>query len=209
METKICTNCYIEKSLDEFHNSKKGKFGKVSKCKSCVILYQSERKKLKRDYDKKYRETNKLKINNRILLYNEKNKSRISLRKTNWYNTNKTHINKRISDRKKSDPIFKLKTLYRTKINKILGSKREKTFDLIGCSPDTLKSHIENQFKPDMNWENHGTMGWHIDHIIPLSSAKNEYELKELCHYTNLQPLWWFENLQKGSKVHSLPYNPN
>jgi hypothetical protein len=50
-----------------------------------------------------------------------------------------------------------------------------------------------------MSWDNHGE--WHIDHIIPLSSAKNESDLYKLFHYTNLQPLWAFDNLSKGNKI--------
>jgi hypothetical protein len=60
---------------------------------------------------------------------------------------------------------------------------------------------MEKQFKNEMTWENYGFYGWHIDHIIPLSSAKNEEELYKLCHYTNLQPLWAKENLSKGAKI--------
>ena len=52
-----------------------------------------------------------------------------------------------------------------------------------------------------MCWDNYGKFGWHIDHIIPLSSASSEEEIFKLCHYTNLQPLWAFDNLSKGNKI--------
>ena len=51
-----------------------------------------------------------------------------------------------------------------------------------------------------MNWSNYGL--WHIDHIIPLSSAKKQEDLYKLCHYTNTQPLWAEDNLKKGSKLY-------
>ncbi len=47
-----------------------------------------------------------------------------------------------------------------------------------------------------MNWNNAGVykknsfnVGWDIDHIIPLSTAKTEEELLKLCYYSNTQPL--------------------
>ena len=61
------------------------------------------------------------------------------------------------------------------------------------------KEHLENQFKEGMTWHNRSE--WHIDHIVPLSSANNEEELYKLCHYTNLQPLWAEENLKKSNKI--------
>ena len=72
---------------------------------------------------------------------------------------------------------------------------------MIGCSPQFLKEHLEKQFKDGMNWENYGLYGWHIDHIIPLSSAQNEDDIYKLCHYTNLQPLWAKDNLSKGNRI--------
>ena len=87
-------------------------------------------------------------------------------------------------------------------------NKKYKVINIIGCDLITLKEHIEKQFKDGMNWENYGLFGWHIDHIIPLSSAKTEEELYKLCHYTNLQPLWAEENMKKGNKILE-PLNEN
>jgi len=61
---------------------------------------------------------------------------------------------------------------------------------------------LEKKFVGGMSWENYGK--WHIDHIIPLSSANNEDEIYKLCYYTNLQPLWSEENLKKGKKINYL-----
>ena len=54
-----------------------------------------------------------------------------------------------------------------------------------------------------MTLENHGhgVGKWNIDHIIPISFAKTEEEIYKLNHYTNLQPLWWEENMAKGKKI--------
>jgi 5-methylcytosine-specific restriction endonuclease McrA len=46
-----------------------------------------------------------------------------------------------------------------------------------------------------MTWDNWGKFngelnhGWDIDHIIPISSAKNESDTVTLCNYKNLRPL--------------------
>jgi hypothetical protein len=79
---------------------------------------------------------------------------------------------------------------------------KNKTYnDIIGCSPEFLKEYLENQFAEGMSWDNHGQYSWHIDHIIPLSSAKTDEEIYKLCHYTNLQPLWAEDNLRKSNKI--------
>ena len=75
------------------------------------------------------------------------------------------------------------------------------TMNILGIDLDGFKKHLEQQFKDGMSWDNYGLHGWHIDHIIPISTALTEEDVILLNHYTNLQPLWWYENLSKGNKI--------
>lgn len=109
------------------------------------------------------------------------------------------------SKRLKIDPIFKLSCGLRHRLRSCLKSKKwTKTNSLkqyIGCSIEELKQYLEKQFQPGMTWGNWTHSGWHIDHIIPLSSAKTMQQLLKLCHYTNLQPLWANDNWKKADKI--------
>jgi hypothetical protein len=69
--------------------------------------------------------------------------------------------------------------------------KQESTLNLLGCVFNIFQSHIENQFLPEWNWENHGDV-WELDHIIPCSSFDlSDLEQQKICfHYTNFQPLF-------------------
>lgn len=77
--------------------------------------------------------------------------------------------------------------------------KTSKTAEILGCSWDELVRHIESRFAAGMSWGNRRL--WHLDHIIPLASAKTEEELLDLCRYTNLQPLWAADNFKKSNKM--------
>ena len=71
------------------------------------------------------------------------------------------------------------------------GDKKNSISIYLGCSINGFKKHIETQFKPEMNWENHGDI-WELDHILPCSSfnLELEEEQKKCFHYTNHQPLF-------------------
>jgi hypothetical protein len=104
--------------------------------------------------------------------------------------------------RRAEDPLFKLKDsiigLIYHSIRKQGYKKNSKTENILGCSYETFKSFIENKFQDGMTWENKGE--WHLDHIIPISSATNEKEVYELNNYKNFQPLWSIDNLIKSNK---------
>jgi len=102
-------------------------------------------------------------------------------------------------------PKYKLINTMRSRLNEYLkqrGYKKDRrTFNVIGCTPNELRSHIESQFVEGMSWENYSHTTWHIDHIIPISSANNQEEIYKLSHYTNLQPLWAKDNYEKSNKI--------
>ena len=114
--------------------------------------------------------------------YYEKNKKKILENKRVYQNT-----------RYKTDIIYKLRENCRTRIRHLIKSgfkKSKRTETLIGTSYELFKEHLQSKFTPQMRWEHFMGGLIHIDHIIPLSSAKTQEEVEKLCHYTNLQPLW-------------------
>ncbi len=176
MERKTCTQCGIEKDLSEYYKDRKYI---RSNCKDCHNQNKKQNYHKKRDY------------------YIQKMRSYDSSQQS------KQKRCKRDKKRKKKDPVYKMQCIYRGRLNKALSGwcRSKKTLELLGCSWDELKIHLENQFQDGMTWENHGYHGWHVDHIIPLASAKNLAELEKLCHYTNLQPLWAEDNISKGASI--------
>ena len=81
--------------------------------------------------------------------------------------------------------------------------KSASTEELIGCTIPELRAHLEKQFLPGMSWDNHAITGWHIDHRIPCDSfdLTNENIFFVLQDYSNMQPLWYDDNIRKGTLV--------
>lgn len=106
-----------------------------------------------------------------------------------------------------NDPLFALIGRCRARVNQVFRineyTKRSRTYEIIGCSYDFLMGYIETKFQLGMSWENRSE--WHIDHIIPLASAKTEEDVIRLNHYTNLQPLWAADNIRKSDKMDYQP----
>jgi hypothetical protein len=74
--------------------------------------------------------------------------------------------------------------------------------DWVGLTPAELRAYLQSQWQEGMNWENYGRGNncWSVDHIIPPYSSQNEQEIIQLQHYTNLQPLWYKDNIIKRNK---------
>jgi hypothetical protein len=197
---KICNTCVVSKSLDEYTNNRRYKDGKENQCKECVKRKQEQNKEklieYRIEFQKKWREKNP----EYMKQYSKTDKRKSYL---------KTYANSCDHKRYKQScgickPIDHLSRLCRNRIrNALKGNKKLHTQEYLGCNYDTLRAHIEKQFKEGMTWENHGE--WHIDHIVPIQYGNPDFEkdyniIVERLHYTNLQPLWAQVNYSKNNR---------
>jgi len=205
MNIKVCNCCKIEKDISNYHNHKKFIDNKHPTCKECVKVQskkyydknreligiktkrvrKTETYQLKRDL---YLKENKENINKIKREYKLRHRDRILLEKKDYYN------------RKKNDPVYALTKRFRNGIYRSLRTTKTKcSLDILGCTQEEFKTHIESQFTEGMSWDKLSEL--HIDHIIPISSAQTIDDLYKLNHYTNLQPLWAKDNLAKYNKI--------
>jgi thiol-disulfide isomerase/thioredoxin len=170
------------------------------------IRYQEKKEEIL-DQCKQYRDANKEIIKQRHAAYRTKNKERRDVWQKQYYEANKpariAYHSAYRKERAKRDHVYALTFIVRRRITLALkyrgSSKPSKTADMLGCSYAFLAKHLESMFTDGMSWENRGK--WHVDHIVPLATAKTTDEVVALCHYTNLQPMWAFENLSKGARA--------
>lgn len=179
---------------------------KCSKCKKTHLIANFNKDKSRLDgYAKQCNDCRK-ENNSKLYQFTQEIKKRKS---NNYYHANKPAVIKKQrtynKNRLKTNNIYAMTRRLRNRLWYALKNKNWKKntnfSDYIGCTFPELINHIEQQFQPGMSWDNREL--WHIDHIIPLASAKSDDELYKLCHYSNLRPLWAKDNLSKGTKIES------
>ncbi len=202
---KLCRICLIQKPICDFNKQKKGKFGVQSKCKLCQSFIAKSPKA--KETKKLYYQKNKEKINQYFYAWAKENKKQFFDIQKKSKQKNKEKIKKYNKiykqQQRQNNPNYCLSENIRGRIKKALkNNKIESTSKYLGCTIRQLKKHLEKQFQPGMTWDNYGFYGWHVDHIKPLASfdLSNQEQIKKACHYSNLQPLWAFDNLSKGAK---------
>jgi hypothetical protein len=196
--TNICNLC---KEIKRKNKLEKNRIYKI-KNKEKIEIEQKNYRKNNKEIRKIYLEQNSENIKIKSKEYKLLNSEIIKIKRKEYRLKNKDKINEYRRNKLKNDPLYKLSTTIRNLIRKSIKDKflkkSKRTEDIIGCSFMELKNHIEGLFTEGMSWENHGK--WHLDHIIPISWAKDEDEVIKLNHYKNLQPLWAEDNLLKNNK---------
>lgn len=196
--------CGDSKELTEFHRSSTTKDGYKPICKSYkkIIRHQCYIKNKNHEYQLSvlWRKNNKDKSKR---IYRRKNIER----KEYFKNYRIAHRKQRAEYEKwklKNDINYNLSSKLRHRLTEAIKSqninKTNKALELLGCNINDFKKHLQSQFKIGMTWGNYGK--WHIDHIKPCASfdLTNLEEQKICFHYSNMQPLWAHENLQKWKK---------
>ena len=168
----------------------------------CRERYEAKREEILEKNRKYYKENSKLVMaQNRP--WREKNPEKIKEYANKYARSEKGLSRNRL--RYKTDLQFRLKMSLRSRTGMaIRGScKAGSAVDDLGCTVEFLKEFLESKFQPGMTWDNWGRYGWHIDHIIPLSSfdLTDREQFLKACHYTNLQPLWAEDNMKKSNKT--------
>lgn len=183
-----CFKCKTYQTENYFYNSKSSHTGKCSMCKKC----SNERTKL--------RKREKILANGGPKKPGRKKKTR----------------EEKLAQRKIRDNAninTKLAARLRQRIKKVLQSKgiagRSKYSENAGCKGNELKLHLESTWYNhpitgiSMSWDNYGWgFGkWTIDHIRPIINfLKKGEDPRAANHYTNLQAMWFEENMKKGAK---------
>lgn len=124
-----------------------------------------------------------------------------------WAKRNRKATMEYRRNRYNSDPLFNISIKIRRRIYMALKSQEKtkggRTIDLLGCSFEEFKNYIESLFREGMTWEKVRSGKIHLDHILPCSffDLTTREEQEKCFHFTNMQPLWDWENTEKSGSL--------
>ncbi len=186
VDRKTCNKCGVNKPASEFFSDRDKVDGLTTFCKPC---------KLKSN--RRWKENNREAYDRASLNYRRRHKAKKSVYDKEYGANRRDNDEEYVYNRRILSGVRHLVQ------RQYKGSKYEK---YLGCSVASFRKHIESQFQEGMSWDNYGDHrndGWSIDHIIPVSmfDLRSEDDRYKCFHYTNAQPLWWWQNQMKHTKV--------
>ena len=225
-QTRVCNKCKRELPLTNEYfswaNKAQGRYQET--CKACFSEYMHKRwveikkedgdrlqkiKENRKRYVDKDPEREKERLRKKALKqYYENKEFRLSQAKT-WRDNNKEHVReyvrKATAERYHNDPMYHMMLRSRNTLNTSFRRhgyvKSKKNIELTGMSSRDLYLYLLKTYEDTYGEPWNGVDKVHIDHIIPLSTAKNKEEIEKLCYYKNLRLLKAKDNLAKGSKI--------
>ena len=211
---KKCNKCSKEKDFNNFYKKKTSNDGYNNICIECRKEYNKDKKEDIQNYylenkeqyqesSKKYYENNREKIFKNVNEWRLNNKEKVKTSINKWNKNNREYFKKYRQNQWDTNPNFRLRIILGNRLNECLKksktNKNSNIIYLLGCTLEECKLHLEKQFLPEMNWENHGKI-WEIDHKIPCSlfDLTKEEKQKECFNFSNLQPLFKTTKIAKN-----------
>lgn len=223
--TKTCKKCGEIKNRDQFYKGKTGKYGRRSKCITCMALERIEYKEEKALYDKKYYQENKEDMALKRIIYYEENKEAIVEYKAKHYIENRDQIIAKASAYYKDhkEEIAEYKTIHylvnkeyivamaalwaKENIARANANKAKYRASKLRAAPSWLTEEhwkqIEKFYEEAAIVSKNTGIIYHVDHIIPLQGK----EVSGLHVPWNLQLLPGAGpggNCSKGNRINKL-----
>ena len=152
----------------------------------------------RKEYLKSYKELHKEEIKEYNKSWYQKNKEKVKVRSRKYYEENTEKVKERnkfyIEFRKDSDMNHSIKLNVLSHIN--IGIKNgwfeQRLEQMLGYTSVDFIKRIEMFLEYDMTWNNYGSSGWHIHHVVPMKvfNFYNEEEIKRCWNLKNIYPLW-------------------
>lgn len=208
-EDYLCKLCNKRKAKDQFlrFDGKYvcGNYGVrvyahngIGECEDCLMAeYEAKMREYKRKWYQAHKEEIAAKQKANRAARNEANRK--------YAKSHREQINQYVSNRKQTDPLYKPKCQVRQTVlmsfKRTGNVKSEKCETITGLSADALVDYLIGTYEEvyGVPWDKQSPV--HIDHIIPLATAKTKEEVMRLCHYSNLRLITAKDNIQKGTKL--------
>lgn len=198
---KRCYVCKIEKPLSEFGKKATNKDGLQAICKACQKI---ERKQYyEANKEKEFENHRKYEVAHRGELNAYRARQRAS--DPDYY----LRAHEYVKRRKQTSIEYLIAHRSRFRIERALtvaGTKASsRVLDLLGCSIEDFKEHLESTFQPGMSWDVYRAGEMQIDHIIPCSCFDlSRPDHQRACfNFRNTRMLFRAENV--GRKANRFP----
>lgn len=218
---KKCSKCKKVKDITAFGFNRSTKDGRNCYCLECmreqVKNWQRENREKYRECKSRLNKKKKDKYRKTTQQWRDANRDRVRETMRLWRESHpeniREHARKSVAKRA-STPRGRLNNSVRGEISRsIKGNKNGRHWEtLVGYTLEELMTHLEKNFVSGMSWDNHNQIGWHIDHVIPLSAFNFSYpediDFRKAWALKNLRPMWAKDNLLKWTKL-SKPFQPS
>lgn len=225
-EGKWCGKCEQYMDVSNFCKAKTWD-GLRSTCNDCLHAARIDNRSKMTEYNKKYWQKTKVEQTAKHKIWCAENKEYVTTKHKEWRSINgKEHDKKQWQRRKndpkykeyhntyrreydkmkrKNNPHYKIKVNFMRRLREVIhaDSRALHTAELLGCSVEDFKAHLESQFDEKMSWENYSNTGWHIDHIVPCAyfDLTRKSHQRRCFHWSNMQPMWSTENIAKRDSL--------